>query len=181
MTMKTAALRGADAVKRDNKGREARAVAVVSAAHFVNHFQYLVVPPLFPLLKAQLGIGFVELGLALTISAIMSVVAQLPIGFLVDRIGSRRMLVAGLAVSGFAFIGFGLAPTYPHLLAAMALFGTASSVFHPADYAILAAIIPGSRVGRAFSVHTFAGFVGNAVAPVTILPLARSASRPHCS
>jgi FSR family fosmidomycin resistance protein-like MFS transporter len=157
---------------KQDGGREARAIAVVSAAHFVNHFQYLVVPPLFALLKAQLGIGFVELGLALTVSAVMSVVAQLPVGFLVDRVGSRQMLILGLVVSGLAFIGFGLAPSYSHLLLAMALFGMASSVFHPADYAILSALIPAARVGRAFSIHTFAGFVGNAVAPVTILPIA---------
>ncbi|HVH78448.1 MAG TPA: MFS transporter [Stellaceae bacterium] len=176
MTTDAAAFRGAGGFlpgkRHTRRGQELRAIGVVSTAHFVNHFQYLVVPPLFPLLKAQLGIGFVELGFALTVSAVMSVAAQLPVGFLVDRVGSRLMLVMGLAVSGLAFIGFGLAPSYPHLLVAMALFGTASSVFHPADYAILSAIIPGSRVGRAFSIHTFAGFVGNAVAPVTILPLA---------
>ena len=176
MTTDAAAIHGAGERMRDAKGggrdREARAIAIVSAAHFVNHFQYLVVPPLFALLKAQLGIGFVELGLALTVSAVMSVAAQLPVGFLVDRVGSRRMLVLGLGLSALAFIGFGLAPSYSNLLLAMAVFGMASSVFHPADYAILAAVIPAARVGRAFSIHTFAGFLGNAVAPVTILPIA---------
>ncbi len=176
MTTDAAAFRGAGDRPRDGsdpaRGREVRAIAIVSAAHFVNHFQYLVIPPLFPLLKAELGIGFVELGFALTVSAVMSVVAQLPVGFLVDRLGSRMMLIAGLAVSGLAFIGFGLQPNYATLLAAMALFGTASSVFHPADYAILSAVIPGPRVGRAFSIHTFCGFFGNAVSPITILPLA---------
>jgi MFS family permease len=144
-------------------------LALVSAAHFVNHFQYLVLPPLFPLLKAQLGIGFVELGFALTVANIMAVAAQLPVGFLVDRIGSRRMLVAALAVAGLAFVGFGLAPSYPHLLLMMMFVGVANSVFHPADYAILSAKIAPARLGRAFSVHTFAGFIGNAVAPVTML------------
>jgi MFS family permease len=176
MTTDAAAIRGADEAMRDKKGgersREARAIGVVSTAHFVNHFQYLVLPPLFPLLKAQLGIGFVELGFALTLSGLMSVAAQLPVGFLVDRVGSRRMLVLGLLVSALAFISFGLSPSYSRLLLATALFGVASSVFHPADYAILSALIPPARVGRAFSVHTFAGFVGNAIAPVTILPIA---------
>ena len=74
---------------------EYRAIALVSAAHFVNHFQNLTLPPLFPFLKAQLGIGFVELGFALTVANILSVAAQLPVGYLVDRLGSRRMLVRG--------------------------------------------------------------------------------------
>jgi MFS family permease len=153
------------------RGVEYRAIALVSAAHFVNHFQYLVLPPLFPLLKGELGIGFVELGFALTVANIMAVAAQLPVGILVDRLGSRRMLVAALVVAGLAFVGFGLAPSYPHLLLMMVFVGVANSVFHPADYAILSANIAPARLGRAFSVHTFAGFIGNAVAPVTMLAL----------
>ncbi len=160
--------------KNSNRSEEYRAVAVVSLAHFVNHFHNLVVPPLFPFLKAQLGIGFVELGFALTVANILSVAAQLPVGFLVDRVGSRLMLVLGLVTSALAFISFGLSPSYWRLLLAMALLGLANSVFHPADYAILAARIAPVRVGRAFSVHTFSGFLGTAVAPVTMLAVAAS-------
>jgi len=176
MTMDAAAMPGAGDKMRNGRtgehGREARAIAMVCSAHFVQHFQTLVLPPLFPFLKAQLGIGFIELGFALTVANIVSVVAQLPVGFLVDRVGSRRMLVLGLMVSAVAFISLGLSPSYTHLLLAMAAVGLSSSVFHPADYAILSALIPSARVGRAFSIHTFAGFVGNAVAPITLLPIA---------
>jgi MFS transporter, FSR family, fosmidomycin resistance protein len=176
MTTDTAAIPGAGGRMRNGRGgergREYRAIGVVSAAHFVQHFQSLVLPPLFPFLKATLGIGFVELGFALTVGNIVAVASQLPVGFLVDRVGSRNMLIAGLLVSMLAFIGFGLSPTYPHLLIATALIGLSGSVFHPADYSILSALIPPARVGRAFSIHTFSGFLGNAIAPVTVLPIA---------
>jgi MFS family permease len=153
------------------KVAEYQAIALVSAAHFVNHFQNLVLPPLFPFLKARLGIGFVELGFALTVANVLSVAAQLPVGFLVDRLGSRRMLVIALCVAGTAFIGFGSSPTYAHLLLAMGIIGLSNSVFHPADYALLSARIAPARVGRAFSIHTFSGFLGNAVAPIAMLAI----------
>src|SRR6266567_2664644 len=154
------------------KRTEYKAIALVSAAHFVNHFQHLVLPPLFPLLKAQFGIGFVELGLALTVASVVGVAAQLPVGYLVDRVGSRRMLVLGLLLAGSGYLGFGLAPSYSSLLLAMVFVGLANSVFHPADYAVLSSKIAPDRLGRAFSIHTFAGFLGNAVAPVTMIALA---------
>jgi FSR family fosmidomycin resistance protein-like MFS transporter len=157
------------------RGAEYRAIGLVSAAHFVNHFQHLVLPPLFPLLKAELGIGFVELGFALTVASVVGVAAQLPVGYLVDRVGSRRMLVLGLLLAGLAYLGFGLAPSYSTLLLAMVFVGLANSVFHPADYALLSAKIAPVRLGRAFSIHTFAGFLGNAVAPVTMIALAATA------
>jgi len=168
MTTEALAMPGGE---RD-KAPEYQAIALVSAAHFVNHFQGMVLPPLFLLLAARLGIGFIELGLALTVASIVGVLAQLPVGYLVDRIGSRRMLVLGLFVSGLAYLGFGLAPSYPSLLCTMVFMGLANSVFHPADYALLSRKIEPARLGRAFSIHTFAGFLGTAVAPVTMIALA---------
>ena len=154
------------------KAGEYQAIALVSAAHFVNHFQYLVLPPLFPLLKVKMGIGFVELGLALTVQSVVAVAAQLPVGYLVDRLGSRRMLIVGLIIAGLAYLGFGLAPSYPAMLLALGFVGLANAVFHPADYALLSAKIAPARLGRAFSIHTFSGFLGNAIAPMTMLALA---------
>jgi MFS family permease len=58
------------------------------------------------------------------------------------------------------------------LLVAMAFAGVANGVYHPADYALLAQGVEESRVGRAFSIHTFAGFLGGAIAPGLLLGVA---------
>jgi MFS transporter, FSR family, fosmidomycin resistance protein len=154
------------------RGGEVKAIGLVSAAHFVAHFHMLVLPPLFPFLKQHFGIGFVELGLALTVGSLASVAAQLPMGYLADYMGSRRLLIAGLCLGGFAIASIGLVDSYVWLLAAAALIGVANAVYHPADYAILSAKVAGPHIGRAFSVHTFAGMFGGALAPATMLVLA---------
>ena len=149
-----------------------RTLAAISTAHWVSHFHMFVLPMLFPFLKQQLGVGYIELGLALTVFAVVSGLTQAPIGYLADHIGARKILLMGLTLGGFALIMLGLHLSYPWLIASAVLLGLANSVYHPADYAILSAHMDEARMGRAFSIHTFAGFLGGAVAPATVAALA---------
>jgi MFS family permease len=149
-----------------------RTLAAISTAHWVSHFHMFVLPMLFPFLKQELGVGYIELGLALTVFAVVSGLTQAPIGYLADHIGARKILLIGLTLGGFALIMLGLHLSYPWLIASAVLLGLANSVYHPADYAILSVHMDEARMGRAFSVHTFAGFLGGAVAPATVAALA---------
>jgi MFS family permease len=153
-------------------GDTTRVVALVSAAHFFSHFYMLLLPPLFPLMRDDFGVGFTELGLAITVYSVTTGLTQAPVGFLVDRFGARGILIAGLLAESAAVMLIGLFPSYTALLMLMVLSGLGNAVFHPADYAILNARVPADRIGRAFSVHTFSGLLGAAIAPPLVVALA---------
>jgi MFS family permease len=148
-----------------------RTLAAISTAHWVSHFHMFVLPMLFPFLKDRLGVGYIDLGFALTVFAVVSGLTQAPIGYLADHIGARKVLLMGLTLGGVALIMLGLHLSYPWLIASSVLLGLANSVYHPADYAILSAHMDEARMGRAFSIHTFAGFLGGAVAPAVVAAL----------
>ena len=148
-----------------------RTLTLISVAHWVSHFHLLVLPMLFPFLKDQLGVGYIELGFALTVLAVVSGLTQAPTGYLVDHFGARGILLIGLALGGLALVMLGLHLSYASLIACAVLLGLANSVYHPANYAILAEHMDDARMGRAFAIHTFAGFVGGAVAPAIVAAL----------
>src|ERR1700742_573282 len=148
---------------------DARLVAGVSAAHFVSHFYMLVLPPLFAFVKADYAVTYTEIGLALTVFNAVSAVAQTPAGFLIDRINARFALIAGLL---FGAAGYAIAASFNSywvLIAAFGLIGLGNTVYHPADYALLSRHVAPPRMSQAYSVHTFAGMLGMAVAPAAVL------------
>lgn len=149
-----------------------RVVTLVSAAHFFSHFYMLLLPPLFPLMREDFGVGYTELGVAITVFSLTTGLTQAPVGFLVDRFGARGILIAGLLAQSAAVVLIGLFPGYVTLLALMVLSGLGNAVYHPADYSILNARVDPRRIGRAFSVHTFSGLLGAAVAPPLVVALA---------
>jgi len=146
-----------------------RVVGAVSAAHFVSHFYIILLAPLLPVVRAEYGVSYTEIGLAFAAFNIVSATLQTPAGFMVDRLGARILLVAGLVVGSSAFVIAGLVHSFWVMVAMFALAGLGNTVYHPADYALLSHHVPSDRIGQAFSVHTFAGMLGSAVAPGSLL------------
>jgi FSR family fosmidomycin resistance protein-like MFS transporter len=163
------AIEGLGAGASQKSASTVRLVAVVSAAHFVSHYYILLLAPLLPFVRAEYGVSYTEIGLALAAFNIVSAALQTPAGFLVDRLGARILLIVGLAVGATAFMIAGLVDSFWVLVAMFALAGVGNTVYHPADYALLSHHVPGDRIGQAFSIHTFAGMLGSAVAPVSLL------------
>src|ERR1700758_5735826 len=88
-----------------------------------------------------------------------------PMVFLVDCYGARPFLIGGTLVMTLSIAAMGFAAAYWQIVALALLSGVGSSVFHPADYAILSGSIDPARLGRAFAFHTFTRNIGFAAAP----------------
>ena len=112
------------------------------------------------------------LGAIVSVMATTTAVGQIPMGFLVDRIGGRIILLCGIGLMGVCLILVGYISSYWALFALFALAGVGNSVFHPADFAIMAAKLDDTVYGRAFSIHSFTGYLGWAFAALTMLPMA---------
>jgi MFS family permease len=153
-------------------GRDAKVIGLIAMAHFTSHMHFMLLPPIFGLVKQAFGVDYTSIALALTAYNIASALLQTPAGFLVDRVGPRVMLTAGLILSGTAIALAALLPGYWFFILGYVLLGIANTVYHPSDYAILAATVDAKRMGKAFSIHTFAGYAGSGVTPALVIACA---------
>ena len=131
---------------------EWRIVAPVCAAHFVSHYYMIMLAPLFAFIRADYGVSYTDLALALTAFNVVSAVLQTPAGFLVDRIGARIVLMAGVALGAAAFAVAGLVHSFAVFVAMFAVAGLGNTAYHPADYSLLSHYTPPARIGQIFSI-----------------------------
>jgi MFS transporter, FSR family, fosmidomycin resistance protein len=146
--------------------QDAKVIGLIASAHSLSHFYQLCIPVLFPLIKADLGVSYAELGAASALYYVVSGLCQTLAGFAVDRFGARRVLVGGLALCSSGMLLAGAAHHYSVLIVASLVAGVGNSVFHPADFAILNARVDNARLGYAFSFHGIGGNLGWALAPL---------------
>ena len=146
-------------------------VSLISAGHCYSHLSSVAVAPLFPALREAFDVSYVALGALMTVFSIATSLAQIPVGLLVDRYGGRLILVIGLVLLGGSFALAGGVDAYWQVVLLMAIAGVGNSVFHPADLSILARRVDPAWLGRTVSLHSFVGYVGWAVAPMSIAGL----------
>ena len=156
---------------RATPSAESRLIAGVCAAHMMSHYYLLMLAPLFAFIRADFNVTYTELALALTVFNVVSGLLQTPVGFLVDRIGARVILIAGLALSSAAYAIAGLFASYWMFIAMYGVAGLGNTTYHPADYSLLSHHSPPERLSQIFAFHTFAGMLGSAIAPVTLLAM----------
>ena len=150
-------------------GAEVLLLTQVSLAHFVSHYHIMTLPALIPLMPGYMNVSLIDLGVALSVFNIVLFLSQTPLGFITDKVGARTVLLSGLLLGGLSFLLMTFQSSYAWLLVAMVGAGLANGVYHPADYALLSKGISPANMGRAFSVHTFFGYIGAASAPATLL------------
>jgi FSR family fosmidomycin resistance protein-like MFS transporter len=150
------------------KPAETTAVAVlgaVSFSHMLNDMMQSMLPAIYPILKSSLGLGFGEIGLITLAYQMTASLLQPIVGLAADKRPQPYSLAAGM---GFTFIGLLLLSRSNGLymlLAAAAMIGMGSSIFHP-EASRVARMASGGRHGLAQSFFQVGGNAGSALGPL---------------
>ncbi|PSQ56517.1 MFS transporter [Halobacteriales archaeon SW_8_68_21] len=143
---------------------ERRIVGFTAGSHGLVHTYELSIPILLTVWVGEFSTTAAALGVVVTLGYGLFGVGALPGGILVDRFGSKPLILACLVGMAGSFLLVSLAPTLPVLAAAVAIWGLTASVYHPAGLSLLSKSI--DRRGTALGYHGIGGNLGIALGPL---------------
>jgi MFS family permease len=143
---------------------ERNVLLLTGITHAATHYAELMYPTLAVALARETGIGLDHVLRWSFAGYLLFGVGSFPAGYLADRFGARRLLIASLVAMGLASVaaassspGFGLA-------ACLTVLGGAGSIYHPAGMGLISHTV--AARGRALGINGIFGSAGIALTPV---------------
>jgi MFS family permease len=140
-----------------------REVAVLTAVAFAVAVGFGVVAPAIPVFAREFGVGRTAAGAVISAFAFMRLVSALGSGRLVNRIGERVVMSAGIGIVAVSSLLAGLAQSYEQLLLLRGAGGVGSAMFTVSAVSLLLRVVDADQRGRATSMWQ-AGFLLGAIA-----------------
>ena len=140
-------------------------LAALSGAHLLNDLIQSMIPAIYPLIKEAYQLDFAQIGLITLAFQVTSSILQPMLGYATDRRPWPYAMVAGMGATLLGLLGLSFATSYAMVLAAAALVGLGSAVFHP-EATRMARHAAAGRQGLAQGVFQVGGHAGYALGPL---------------
>lgn len=142
-----------------------RVIGACALAHLINDLIQAVLPAIYPLLKANYGLTFTQIGLITLTFQLTASLLQPWVGFHTDRHPKPLLLPAGMLCTLVGILMLAFVGSFASILVASALVGIGSSTFHP-ETSRIARLASGGRYGLAQSTFQVGGNAGSAFGPL---------------
>ncbi len=142
-----------------------RIIGAVALAHLINDLIQAVLPSIYPMLKANYGLSFTQIGLITLTFQITASLLQPWVGYYTDRRPNPLVLPMGSICTLVGILMLSMVGSFAMILLASALIGIGSSTFHP-EASRIARLASGGRFGLAQSTFQVGGNTGSALGPL---------------
>lgn len=140
-------------------------LATISLGHFLNDMIQSVIPSIYPIVKDQYGLSFIQIGIITLVFQMMSSLLQPVVGWYADRRPRPYSLAVGMCFTLAGLLMLARADTFSLILLAVSVVGWGSSIFHP-ESSRVAQLASGGRKSLAQSIFQVGGNGGSAVGPL---------------
>jgi len=140
-------------------------LGAISFSHFLNDMMQSLIISIYPLLKGEFHLSFAQIGVITLTYQICASLLQPLIGVYTDKHPQPYSLSLGMCFTLVGMVTLAFAPNYMSVLAAAALIGAGSSIFHP-ESSRIARLASGGQHGLAQSIFQVGGNAGSAMGPL---------------
>lgn len=140
-------------------------MGLVTASHTINHLNQNTLPVVLGVMMTTLGLSYTDLGLLQTVSSLVSNAMQAVFGVVCQYVKRSVILGVGNITMGISTMLLGGTTSFGPMIGLRAVTGAGSSPQHPVGSTMLATYFPKAR-GRVLALHSTAGNLGQAIAPV---------------
>ena len=140
-------------------------LGAISFSHFLNDMMQSLIVAIYPLLKGEFHLSFTQIGVITLTYQICASILQPIIGVYTDKNPKPYSLSVGMGFTLIGMLTLAFAPSYGLVLAAAAMIGAGSSIFHP-ESSRIARLASGGRHGLAQSIFQVGGNAGSATGPL---------------
>lgn len=150
----------------------------IGFAHLLNDMIQSVVPAIYPILKDEYNLSFVQIGIITLVFQLTSSLLQPVVGWYADKHPRPYSLACGMVSTLIGLCLLSIANSFLFVLLSVAIIGCGSSVFHP-EASRVAQMASGGRKSLAQSIFQVGGNGGSAFGPLVaaliVLPFGQSA------
>ena len=137
----------------------------ISFAHLLNDMMQSVIPSIYPIIKEQYGLSFIQIGIITFVFQMTSSILQPLVGMYSDRHPHPYSLSVGMLFTFAGIILLSIANNFSLIIFAVSVVGLGSSIFHP-ESSRIAQMAGGSNKGLAQSIFQVGGNGGSAIGPL---------------
>jgi len=142
-----------------------KVLGAISFSHFLNDMIQSLIISIYPLLKGEFNLSFAQIGLITLTFQICGSVLQPIVGLYTDKHPKPYSLSVGMGFTLIGMVTLAFAPNYASVLAAAAMIGAGSAIFHP-ESSRVARMASGGQHGLAQSLFQVGGNAGSAMGPL---------------
>jgi len=143
-------------------------LALLGAAHSLNHSLFVVAPPLLTVIMSDLGVSKLVIGTVATVASLLYGVGALVGGPLGDKIGEAKTITICLAFSGlstFIMLAAGVTKDIGLYALALILMAAWASLYHPTANSLISKVFKEGRVAEVMGLHGVGGTLGVVLTP----------------
>jgi MFS family permease len=152
-------------LRRTIFGSLPREVAILTSISFTVALGYGIVAPVIPEFARHFGVSTAAASAVISAFALMRIAGALPAGRLVDRLGERPVMVAGLVIVAASSLLAGLSGSFYQLIALRGVGGLGSAMFSISGQTLLLRSVPSELRGRASGRYTGGFLLGGISGP----------------